>query len=511
MQTLMNQKRKDRHPDARQRRGRRSKGAILVWFALMLTVLLGMVGLVVDVGLMLGAHRQVQNAADAAALAVAMNLLYGSNADPVETATTFVRNHNDLPDAETPVVHIPPATGAYAGAAGYVEVEVTNPVRTVFIQFLPGVGDTHNVRARAVAGGESVTSGDGVAVLDPYHKGLAVSGTATLEVEGTVIVNSEGKGKDADGNTVGINANYYAATAGSNSPAYATKFHIVGGVDVPANFRNFDRYSQQKVLFCKQSPIPDPLLNLPTPTTGNGVVKVMRGSPQSTNKNMSPGIDAGGENRVVTQFTTLDPDRFGGLPYLKLHPGIYTSIEITGGQVYFVPGIYVIKPAPNVTTALKVTGGSVFAKGIMIYNTGHIYDPDTGWPDTEDVNQEPPHDDGAEFAGITLNASIVLEPIDVKAYQTDYDTYNTNVSEFDGMLFYQRRRNTQDLNIEGDASQGHLAGTLYAKWAHVKIAGQGTYDAQFVVGSMDLTGSGVVRLRYAGTNLGRAPQIFLVE
>jgi hypothetical protein len=507
MHRFMNKKRGVRRPGGRQVRKRRSRGAILVWFALMLTVLLGMVGLVVDVGLMMGTHRQVQNAADAAALAVAMNLLYGSNASPVDTATTYVRNHNGLADAETPVVHIPPASGAYVGVAGFVEVIVTSPVQTLFIQFLPGVGDTHNVTARAVAGGEAVTSGDGVAVLNPYVTGLTVGGQATLEVNGTVIDNSEGKGLDADGNPVGTGENYYAGRAGSNSPAYASKFHIVGGVDWPANFRNFDRDSVDKVLYCGQLPVPDPLLNLPTPTTNSGVVNISRGSPSSTNTNMSPGIDAGGENRVVTQFTSDDPDLFGGLPYLKLHPGIYTSIEITGGQVFFVPGIYVIKPAPNVQTAMKVTGGTVLAKGIMIYNTGHNYVPETGNPDATDKDLKPPHIDGAEFAAITLNSSIVMEPIDTKKY--DYG--GKKVSDFDGMLFYQRRRNTAGLDIQGNASEGHLAGTLYAKWAHVKLAGQGTYDAQFVVGSMEVTGSGVVTIKYAGTNLGKAPQIFLVE
>ena len=79
------------------------------------------------------------------------------------------------------------------------------------------------------------------------------------------------------------------------------------------------------------------------------------------------------------------------------------------------------------------------------------------------------------------------------------------------MLFYQRRRNTKGLDIQGDSSAGDLSGTLYAKWAPVKIAGSGTYDAQFVVGSMEITGSGVVTIDYAGKKMGKAPQVFLVE
>ena len=79
------------------------------------------------------------------------------------------------------------------------------------------------------------------------------------------------------------------------------------------------------------------------------------------------------------------------------------------------------------------------------------------------------------------------------------------------MLFYQRRLNDEPLTITGDSSEGNLAGTLYAKWAKIIITGSGTYDAQFVVGSMDIAGGAEVILTYAGRKLGMAPQVFLVE
>ncbi len=67
------------------------------------------------------------------------------------------------------------------------------------------------------------------------------------------------------------------------------------------------------------------------------------------------------------------------------------------------------------------------------------------------------------------------------------------------------------MQIEGDSEEGNLAGTLYAKWGDVKIAGQGTYDAQFVVGTMEITGLGDVTINYDGDNLGKAYKLFLVE
>ncbi len=112
-----------------------------------------------------------------------------------------------------------------------------------------------------------------------------------------------------------------------------------------------------------------------------------------------------------------------------------------------------------------------------------------------------------EFAGITLNSIIHGADRHGKYRRSD----PTEGIGFRRHAFLPAARRNTVTGIEGDASEGHLAGTLYAKWAHVKLAGQGTYDAQFVVGSMEVTGSGVVTIKYAGTNLGKAPQIFLVE
>ena len=203
----------------------------------------------------------------------------------------------------------------------------------------------------------------------------------------------------------------------------------------------------------------------------------------------------------------IDVDPVTTIETMVLHPGIYTSISVTGGNVVFVPGIYVIRPAPNTQNALKITGGNVTAEGIMFYTTGHNYNETNGNPDVNDRSKKPPHADGAEFGAITINAAMKFSPI-------DFDKYNYNPPlnpVWEGMLFYQRRRNVQGLDIQGNSEEGNLSGTLYAKWAPVKIAGQGTYDAQFVIGSMDIPGQGDVTINFTGKKIGKAPKIFLVE
>src|SRR6266542_3382939 len=92
------------------RPGRR--GYIMVQFAILLPVLLGMTGLVIDCGLVLATQRQIQNAADAVALAAAMEL-YRGNTDYTTAATAFL-SPNGLTNSPTMVLHNPPAQGPYS-------------------------------------------------------------------------------------------------------------------------------------------------------------------------------------------------------------------------------------------------------------------------------------------------------------------------------------------------------------------------------------------------------------
>ncbi len=75
---------------------------MLVWCALLLPILLGMVGLVIDGGLMMATYREAQNAADAAALVGAYDLLPGQTAANYSTdgqAMVTGSNANNLSNA----------------------------------------------------------------------------------------------------------------------------------------------------------------------------------------------------------------------------------------------------------------------------------------------------------------------------------------------------------------------------------------------------------------------------
>jgi Flp pilus assembly protein TadG len=474
-------------------------GKVLVLFVLLLPALLGILGLVIDGGLMMAVQRQTQNAADAAATAAAVDLLNGKSASTLQsTANTYAKTYNGLTSA-TVTLHNPPTSGPYQGNSHYVEALVSYPVSTLFIQVL-GVNPSQTVTARAVAGYEPVSAGEGVAVLNPNaYPGLSVGGNSTLKVNGRVIVNSLGRGVDQNGNAVNLGVQQGPAASASNGGTLlARTIEVVGGVDNPANFQNYDTPGGPTPLSAGNStPEPDPLQNIATPYTGNGVQNQFwkqSGNATTVTNASSP------QDISVTNGQTL-----------TLKPGVYSSIKITGGTVNFISGIYVIAGNKG-GGALTINGGTVTsdASGVMFYNTTSAYsaasatDSDPNGNNVNAYSTSAPNSASAyqnQFGGINITGGTVnLAPI------SDVN------SQFSGMLFYQPRTNTGTIKLAGGSGTTiNLAGTLYAQWGNFAVSGQSTYNAQFVAGSMSVTGGGVVTINYAGKKLGKANTVFLVE
>lgn len=485
-------------------------GYILPLLGFLLVVLIGMLGLVVDGGLMMSTHRQANNAADAAARACAQRVHYAEANDRTDGTSVFAGDMSGIlqplaesyaltfnkswkevspPTGVSVVVNRPPLTGPFAavpatettpaipGNRRYVEVRVTYPLTTWFIQVL-GVNSARQVAARAVAGYESRSiPGAGLIVLDPDgNPGLTVGGSnAAVVVNAAIFDYSMHQGLDESTpvNTVGtISAGQPAATIGGGATIDATAMFVSGGVDVPANYSLVDFLDAGTL-----SPPFDPYFNegvpLPTPTTANGVV------------NTNFGDVSVGNNQTVT-----------------LSPGIYSQIRITGGTVTFLPGIYVLKPPNNGQgNILSITGGTVTGTNVMFYNTGNTYDAVTGGPDPTDLavatDFRPNSSDN--FQGVQLNG-------------TNVSFTPPNSGAFNHILFYQRRFNTQGITVnDGFLAPGGLAGWVYAKWANLALAGSGTYNFGIVVGTMSTQGNAVVNVPSGLPAQAREEYVFLVE
>lgn len=494
-------------------RPNRRRGTILVLFALLLIVLLGMVGLVIDSGLMMQSRRNTQNVADSASLAAAMELMRGGTRESAAAAAVqYVRGYNGLANAEV-TVNIPPLTGPHAGDVRYAEVIVTRPYRTVFIQ-VTGAEQDRRVRERAVAGYERERWGEGPIVLDPFARpGISVSGGGTLLVNGSVVVNSQGAGVDENGLTVDWGLQQYALSTGNNATVKARYVQVAGGVDVPDNIQKYDP-ADPAPLFCRAPIGPDPLRGLPTPqrATVPSITDWTRQQSVTVSK---------GETRTFS-------------------PGVYENIQINqGATVYFKPGVYVFSPTkPN--QGLTMNGGCTVVAvadsgrpaGVMFYMTGSNYLDDASnpgkWDAADDAQNAldgplPPSD---AVLKPPVNLAPLPDPPDPQFSKVNFATFNCNAtsahvsllglkdssSPYNGVLFFQRRRNANTASIAGNAGVDvTLDGTIYAKWAQFSLAGGGIYNSVFVVGRMDVSGGATVVINNPGTNYGRANRVFLVE
>jgi hypothetical protein len=479
---------------------RRRNGKVLALFVIMVTALLGMLGLVIDGGMVMAAHRRTQNAADSAALAAATILHRGGTATDARTAAqSFLDTHYGIGSGDVQI-NIPPTSGPYASDARFAEAIVSTLHDNYLIQ-IAGAAASQNVSARAVAGYEALAEGEGAIVLDPNARpGLSVQGGGNLRVKGAVIVNSQYSGLDQYGQTVTWPGyeQQYAMTTSNNSTMQADLFLIRGGVDTVANYTSYDTGAPNPLYCSYPSLSPDPLRGMPAPTTSN-----------------TPSI---------SNWTRQGALSFGNGQTATLSPGVYRDIAITNGAtVTFNPGVYILSPVQN-NEGLRINGDcTVVGNGVMFYITGSNY-LDGGSPgalDTADDAQNaldgplpptyatsiPPSTDPesnrVRFATLDINATEA---------RVTFTGLNDSSSPHNGMLFFQRRRNTNNAQIQGQAGTNvSIGGAIYAKWARFSVSGGGRYDAQFVVGSMQVSGTATVTLLGTGESFGLANQVFLVE
>jgi len=218
---------------------------VLVLVALLLPLLIGFLGLAIEVGYVYAQKRQMQNAADAAAQAGARALFLGQ--DIVTTALAYSALNgfdNNAPDITVTVNHPPDNTSAFAGDDRYVQVIIERTITPAFLQVV--WSGTFTVRAKAVAWVNRW--GGGVLVLSEHlPKALKMSGSAQLTIhDGAVHVNSDDdQAIYMRGNTL-IDGDYPTT--------------VVGQVDVPA-WKDFILPS-----YIEGAPVlPDPLAHLPEP------------------------------------------------------------------------------------------------------------------------------------------------------------------------------------------------------------------------------------------------------
>jgi Flp pilus assembly protein TadG len=314
------------------------RGQVVVLVAASMIALLGMLAMSLDGGALMADRRHAQAAADAAALAAGADLYYNywaeSGWDPNHTArqaaldTAAAHGYtNDRINSKV-TVNIPPASGDYAGQAGYAEVIIESYQERGFSNLFGS--EKLTISTRAVAVGAPIAANVGILVLNPTAKSaLNANGSGRLIVSGTPVI--------VDSNDP------LAAIAGGGGFLRAMEFDITGGWGTTGSGGTFDG-----PIYTGRRPTPDPLAYLPEPDKSS--------MPTQSHKQV--------------HFTS-------GLQILS--PGLYRGgISVTStGSLTLLPGIYYMDNG-----GFQFTGaGSLSALGVMIYN-----DPGNGNADAISVS-----------------------------------------------------------------------------------------------------------------------------
>jgi Flp pilus assembly protein TadG len=201
---------------------RNENGQTLVLTALCMTAMLGFMALALDVGLLFRARRNMQTAADSAAIAGAQDYMWNASTTTARTQAknaSIANGYTDGASGAVVTVNIPPTSGPNTGSAGFVEAIVSQPVSTVFMGMFSR--SSVNVSARAVA----ATPSGGTACIWL----MAPSGPA-LDLQGKYIINAPNCGIYVNSNTDDA-----MSVTGNAGTVNATFLNVVGNSSLKHN------------------------------------------------------------------------------------------------------------------------------------------------------------------------------------------------------------------------------------------------------------------------------------
>jgi len=286
------------------RRLRRSQaGNILVTTALILPLLVGFVGLGVDVALWFYKHQSMQSAADSAAISAATGSTgtggVALEADAVTPTYGFVNGSNDV----VVTVNQPPRSGNHIATVGAVEVIIKQPQTPLFSSVF--LHSKFNILARSVA----IPTGQGCVLA----LNATASGAATIQGTSAVnLVNCSLYDDSNSGSALNLN--------GSGTLS-ALSVGVVGGESGASNITTIQG-NRTGI-----SPVADPYADVPMPTFSGCDQKNFTAKKAIT---LSPGVYCGGMKLDAGAVVTLNP-------------GIYIldqgSLSVAGGATLIGNGV----------------------------------------------------------------------------------------------------------------------------------------------------------------------------
>ena len=424
-----------------------AKGISTIWTAILLVLLFGITGLLIDVGYSLLVTHQLQNAADAAALAGVQQVRLGPEA--ARLAAINLAQANTA--AQEPVLLLDNPGNAIAGD---IVIGRYNRTQRLFEPTLAGANAV-KVVARRTEGSLNGPLGlffgpvFGVTTVDISRHAIAMIGGGTgagiialnrternaLTISGTVTVNT-GDGAIQVNSSHASSAVFVNGTPVLNTPA----------LNVTGEPRMVGDYDFQGELNTGTPPIDDPLAWLPEPI-------------------WDPSSDLG-EIRIT------------GGENMSIGPGYYSGgITINSGSLVLDPGIYILDG-----DGLNISGNATFlAEGVMFYIIG------------------------SGVVDLTGTNSVRITPPDPELYSyPDVDTYER-------ISFFQARDNTNDSRIIGTSLMDLEGTLYFpSNRLGLGGTGEG-FGNQLIADMIDIFGTGEITINYDGNEPAVGNKVFLVE
>lgn len=415
-------------------------GQVLVVTSLSMLVLLGIMGMALDTGMLFRVKRTQQIAADAAAVAGALDFRYNADANSAISAGQVAASRNgftDGSDGATVSINIPPKYGETKGLGGYIEAIVQYPSPTYFMRLIGFKSVV--IASRAVAGTGSTYAC--IWTLARSGADVSINGNADLETPHCSIYDDSAA------------ANALVLTGGGT--IRAKSIGIVGGYSLSNNGTLIPNPRTGL------APAADPLASLAAPSVSTATCS-------GSNCNVS----VSGNNNLVLQPGTYGSISNSGGGTITLTSGNYMITgDVTSssnGGIVFGPGNYTIGGK------LSDTGGSSMTFGTGLYIVGG----NLNLSGTGNIN-------GTGVTFYTQNSSSIQGGSNLSL------TAPTS-GDYSGVLIFQARNNSNALTMAG-GSGTTLQGILYAPAAAITLSGGSTGVAaslDIISDTLTITGNG---------------------
>ncbi len=449
-------------------------GQVLVLTVLSMTVLVGFLALAIDVGMLFRAKRNMQIAADAAAIAGALDYKYNGSITSAQAAAQTAATANGVTSTGTcPIfdhtktyvcINIPPVYGPNAGSSGFVEALISQPNQTIFMPMISH-SSLISVGARAVAG--SGTSSACIWTLAKSGKDISLTGSGSLTAKKCAIYDDS-------------NASNALVLTGSGSVS-AKAIGIVGGYSDTGSGSLTPNPPTTGI-----APAADPLASLSAPTVTSGTCT---GTVAACNPSNS---------------TTGS---------LVVPPGNYTSISNTGtGTVTLSGGNYVISGnLINSGTGSLSLGAGNYSIGGNFSSTGSS--SLTLWRRSLHRRRQPkPYRLRSSHRG----RRELLHARQHHCYRKrQHGPYSADLGSERRSAVFPVRTDSQTMAITGSGGDV-IQGIIYAPDASLTLSGSGSVNTStdIIVDSLTVSGSGsITNTNYAVVTNSNSPlgKLVMVE